>query len=352
MATLLLVCVSLSPALPNGIGLDPKTGSISGMHAPRDPREMLAVKTGDEGSVEKLVFVVTATNAGMHTHTAFNMNLKTKHCKSSSYWLWIVLLVVALCLCLFFVWSQQQKVEPPRYYALQVAPAPAKPSYDPNFWWFLKGALVPKGQSNKFANGADNGQVGAKTTFLGAAGLPLTWATPEGGWHTVIALNKRYPTDKNKDGGPLGLTYEKLKFQDQLTITAEHDGHGKELGIQVGWTLVGINYRDITQESFGEADRLLVENVDNLPFAMPMQWTSRCAETKTVYAYHRPLGLTYQTSELPIKITKDSRSHGSHIGIKVGWALQAVNYIDVTQMTDVQEVSKILQEEVTKLPVR
>jgi len=225
--------------------------------------------------------------------------------------------------------------------AMPVRPAEkleVAPTYDPAVAWVLRSSVIKKGQSNKFAKQVDDGQAGSKKTFFGTEGLPLTFETPAGETLTVIALNK-----------PIRLLYDR---QAPIKISSEQNGHGKELGIEVGWKLVGIDYSDITQKNFDEADKILQVKVDKLPFHIPMKWTRNNSETKTVYAYYRPLGLTYQTSQLPIKITDDGSGHGDEIGIKKGWELQAVNYRDVTQMTDLKAVSKILQEEVSKLPLK
>lgn len=208
--------------------------------------------------------------------------------------------------------------------------------------WTLKGRQVRKVQTEKFAKpDAEDGQLGSTSTWLGRMGVPLTFHDKDGNDMTVFALKK-----------PLMLAYEEPTSRTSKTpikITRDMDGHGKELGIEVGWTLAGIGYKDITDMPFDDADKLLHEKVNSLPGAIPMKWVRNNSEIKIVYAYHHPLGLSFE-SKLPIIITSEKAGHGQDIGIKVGWKLLEINYHDVSNKTDFAEVMQMLKDEIQVLP--
>jgi len=165
----------------------------------------------------------------------------------------------------------------------------------------------------------------------------LTWVT-DWGEETVHAIKK-----------PLGLIFEK---QTPIMITREKDGHGKDVGIQVGWILKKINNVDITKMDFEEADALLHAEVDKLPggIHIPLRWDTGDGDV-TVWAFKKPLAVTYQ-GRLPIKITKETEGHGKDIGIEVGWVLKSVNNIDITKETSFAVVDAIFHGEIDKLPKR
>jgi len=170
---------------------------------------------------------------------------------------------------------------------------------------------------------------------LVAPGLPLTFHTQTGEVVSVFALKKPLELSNNK-GQP-------------MKIGTLPDGHAKDLGIEAGWTLSGIGYMDITQMPYAEADKLLQERVDKLPFAIPLTFKMNNGKSKTTYAYQQPLGLTFD-HQLPIKITKEEEGHAKHLGIEIGWELLAVNYINLQSMTIFEEVSAIAHREVSKIP--
>jgi len=233
------------------------------------------------------------------------------------------------------------RAQPP---AAKAQPAPAAAASDGTDTWPLEirqgrklKTLVPKGQSEKFAvPDAADGQVGATSTFFGSMGLPLTFEAPNGDLHTVFALRK-----------PLGLEFESRM---PIKISEEKKGHGKELGVEIGWTLVGVKYQDITEMPFLEAETLLKDKASVLPEAMPLKFRTNNGELKQTCAYKKPLGITFP-SKLPIKITEEKPGcHATAIGIKVGWELLEINYIDITKMNTFPEVMTILKREVTSLP--
>jgi len=304
------------------------------------------------------------------------MNLDERHCSAPPPYLLMALAAVAalalLCLLCFFCRRKtDDKTENKDQYVplkTQVAPAgsaarithitanehptPAKrPAAAPasvravaaaadeaTQTWTLKGMEHPKGQSKKFVDeDALAGQIGCTSTWRLTPGVPLTFHTPNGEVETVFALKK-----------PLMLGY--LSNVLPIKINEKLEGHGTELGIDLGWTLTGIGYKDITEMPFAEADKLLHEKVGELPGAIPLTFKRNNGQVQTTYAYQKPLGLTF-LSQLPIKITAEEEGHhAQHIGIKIGWELQAVNYIKIKDMTDFEEVAAILRREVAALP--
>jgi len=81
---------------------------------------------------------------------------------------------------------------------------------------------------------------------------------------------------------------------------------------------------------------------------MPLVWDTGQGE-QTVYALSKPLGIRFNCV-LPIKITHDNDGHGKDIGVKPGWVLKSINYVDLTRYTSFQEVDVIFREQIRKLP--
>lgn len=82
--------------------------------------------------------------------------------------------------------------------------------------------------------------------------VALTWDTGDGSEVTVYAT-----------GRPLGI-----KFKEVLPIRVHRDreGHGKEIGIKVGWVLVAVNNVDITaMSSYQEVEATLHIELSKLP---------------------------------------------------------------------------------------
>jgi hypothetical protein len=90
----------------------------------------------------------------------------------------------------------------------------------------------------------------------------------------------------------------------------------------------------------------------NNQMCVPLTWetgeTGMGKEKKTVFATRKPLGLLFD-SEAPIRVTGDRDGHGFDLGVRKGWVLAAINYVDVQWMT-FDEQSRLLHSEVGKLP--
>jgi hypothetical protein len=92
-----------------------------------------------------------------------------------------------------------------------------------------------------------------------------------------------------------------------------------------------------------EADNKKVE----LTFQLP-----DTNEERTVVATRKPLGLKYP-SQLPIKITQESRGHGKQLGIGVGWTLIRINGADAfpgKTERHFKQVQQDLHEAMSALP--
>jgi hypothetical protein len=176
--------------------------------------------------------------------------------------------------------------------------------------------------------------------------LKLSFETPEGKHETRVATKK-----------PLGLKY---KHQLPIHIDEESHGHGEELGIQVGWTLVAIDEEPIsTLGNFDAVSKYLHECVSKLPADPDRQRTPRAevgltwktpdGNTTAVLATKKPLGLKYK-HQLPLVIDEESHGHGEELGIQIGWTLVAINGVEVSSLGDMDAVSKYLHEVVAKLP--
>jgi len=205
-------------------------------------------------------------------------------------------------------------------------------------------------------------------------GLPLTWDTGNG-------LVTTYATQK-----PLGLTWHKDEVPIKIS-SEDPNGHGKHIGIELGWVLVGVNHVNISRWPFPTLDHMLESEVTKLPpgiaFAesyvgpggayvnptdsmaslsswraekpppapaegVPLTWET-ASGLQTVMATRKPLGLSFFADEVPVVIAEQSEGHGKDIGIQIGWKLKSINNVDVTQMT-FPELDHLFHFEIGKLP--
>merc|ERR1719235_1243691 len=177
-------------------------------------------------------------------------------------------------------------------------------------------------------------------------GIPLIWDTPKG--RRVV-----YATRK-----PLGVQF---RAEFPLKIKREPEGHGKEIGIKIGWILKSVNGFDVmTMTDIKKVNEILYREVGEktvpvddwnealpkpgtIPRGVPLVWCTPSGE-QTVYASRKPLGVQFQ-AEFPLKVKREPEGHGKDIGIKVGWILKSLNGIDVMAMTDIKKVNEILYKE-------
>jgi len=165
--------------------------------------------------------------------------------------------------------------------------------------------------------------------------MPLVFET-RNGEQTVYATHK-----------PLGLVFQKGRLPIKITNVIE--SHGKDIGVQIGWILKSINDRDITGfGSFADVNHIMHEEICKLPGGVALTWDVGNGKEKTVWAMKKPLGLVFD-KVLPIKITIDKFGHGYDIGVRKGWILKRVNYIDLTRRRTFQEADEILISEIDQM---
>jgi len=170
-------------------------------------------------------------------------------------------------------------------------------------------------------------------------GFPITFDTGSGEEETVWAYSK-----------PLGLEYNK---ELPIKILVDKDGHGRDIGIKVGWIMKAVNGRDITQyEKYEDVLHVMREEVGKLPGGVPLTFIvggGNSTEEKTVWACRAPLGLKYH-QDLPVTVSEvEDESHADELGIEVGWVLKSCNYKDVYNKANFAEVNKVLHEEMKHL---
>jgi hypothetical protein len=185
----------------------------------------------------------------------------------------------------------------------------------------------------------------------GAKAVPLIWDTPDG--EKITYARKK----------PLGVQFS-AEFP--LRVKREPLGHGKDLGIEVGWILKSVNGIDITKvRDFAEVNNILYKEVGEktIPLdqwkrsaldaeardsmvagGVPLIWDTPDGE-RTVYATKKPLGVQFK-AEFPLKVKREPEGHSKELGVKKGWILKSVNGIDVTAMNDMAKVNEILYKEV------
>jgi len=176
-------------------------------------------------------------------------------------------------------------------------------------------------------------------------GVPMVWDTPQGE-RTVYATQK-----------PLGVQFRR---EFPLKVKHEPEGHGKELGVKVGWVLKSVNGVDVTgpgdyesvvrlhgkkqpcQRDISQVSEVLYKEVgvETTPFVgeskpgkkpplgVPLVWDTQQGE-RTVYATKKPLGVRFH-AEFPLKVKHEPVGHGKELGIEMGWILKSVNGTIVT----------------------
>lgn len=288
---------SIAPKLPEGLVFRQTDGRIKGTYVAK------------KADPEKVLYQVTARNQAGKTTFPLTINYMVgQTCPVPAGFPWWIVVVILLLAALVYWYMNRPEPEPVAYTPLVAAEKP-KPEPTP--------PPPPPPPPAK------------------PVGLPLTWVTPTSEV-TVFAIRK-----------PLGLVFER---HNPIKITSEKDSHGKDLGIKVGWILKAVNYVDISGMDFKDADKILHTEVGKLPGAIPLKFKTPAGAEETVWAMKKPLGLTFEKEVAPIKITQERDGHGKDIGVKVGWVLTAVNYIDVSKLTSFKEVETVLKAEIGKLP--
>jgi len=195
--------------------------------------------------------------------------------------------------------------------------------------------------------------IGTQEMPRAPTGVPLIWDTPCGE-RTVYATKK-----------PLGVQF---RAEFPLRVKREPEGHGKEIGVEVGWILKRVNGIDVmAMTDIRRVNEILYREVGEKTVPVE-EWNQKAMEEqwikgipliwdtpkgrRVVYATKKPLGVQFR-AEFPLTIKREPEGHGKEIGLQVGWVLVEVNGTDVTAMTDINKVNEILYREVGEktLPV-
>jgi hypothetical protein len=202
------------------------------------------------------------------------------------------------------------------------------------------GIIDPFAVIEKGASSVEPGREPAKV-------VALTFDTPDGE-RTVHARKK-----------PLGIQFRAVF---PLTVKCEPEGHGKELGVEVGWVLKAINSIDVSSMTdMNQVNEILYREVGEKTVPIT-QWSrpEPASErdhkvvaltwdtpdgVRIVYARKKPLGVDFR-AVFPLKVKREPEGHGKELGIEVGWILKAINGLDVSVMTDMSQLNEILYKEV------
>jgi hypothetical protein len=177
-------------------------------------------------------------------------------------------------------------------------------------------------------------------------GIPLVWLTPSGE-KTVYATRK-----------PLGVQF---RAEFPLKVKREPEGHGKDIGIQLGWILKSVNGIDVTgmtniakvneilyketgEKTVPEEEFVEHHHTQQMQKAVELVWETPIGE-KIVYATKKPLGVKF-LANFPLKVKREPEGHGKELGIQLGWILKRINGMDVTAMNNINKVNEILYREV------
>jgi len=157
---------------------------------------------------------------------------------------------------------------------------------------------------------------------------------------------------------PLGLIFKKDVLP--IKITGEKAGHGKDIGVKIGWVLKSINRVSIEGNSdWQEVDTIMHAETNKLPGGLRLDFSSESGnDIITKWFFHHPLGLKYKLDETPIKVT-EVHGPGIVVGVQAGWILKAIGEIvpgkDVDPVKDVEgmsfvDVTTYLKTQTHKLP--
>merc|ERR1712217_505876 len=129
-----------------------------------------------------------------------------------------------------------------------------------------------------------------------------------------------------------------------IKITGEKAGHGKDIGVKVGWVLKSINRVSIEgNNEWQEVDTIMHTETNKLPGGLRLDFSSESGnDIITKWFFHHPLGLKYKVDETPIKVT-EVHGPGIVVGVQAGWILKAIGEIvpgkDVDPVKDVEGMS-------------
>jgi hypothetical protein len=308
----------INPKLPKGVSFNKQTAEITGKLAEK-------VKHDKEANFT-INFTITARNAVGEKTTPITILFSAKECPSGGgfpIWLIILILLIAAAVIYYLCCRDTQEEKPKEYAPIPMrveepkpepAPAPVAPPPPPpprpvpvrEFEPSLKLDFeTPTGMRTVWAKRKPLGMV-----FEKVAPIKVNQERPEShalelgikeGWilkkvndtdisvmlfaqqDTILKENMAKLPKKDsirvslkwKDAKgefiivsaykrPLALSFDKNTLP--IKITKESEGHGKDIGVKVGWELVSVNDKDVSAlNSYTEVEQVLKEEVDKLP---------------------------------------------------------------------------------------
>jgi hypothetical protein len=258
----------VEPALPAVLKLDSKTGVVYG-----------TIKRPTKEAYE-----YTITGITPHGNTTATLKLPKSQPAPFPWWTFVVIVLIAL-LCWYF--RPVKKEERIIYTKLEAAPP------------------VPVTATLSTMETQTVAEPPPPPEF------PIVFDTPDGE-KTVYATKK-----------PLGLEYPK---QIPITISEDREGHGRELGVKLGWIMRKINGKDLTGcKSFQEARHIMYEEAQHLPGGVTLTFTKEDKLEKKVWATKTPLGIEWSRN-VPVAVEQVLEGqHAQELEIQTGWILKAVN---------------------------
>jgi hypothetical protein len=367
---------TVQPPLPEGLSFDEATGSVQGSLGQVSKRNFDVYTITAESGISKATYVLSLPRAVEISTTAHetvsmmeqaNTTMTAQRTEASSQFV-VVALIIACFLCLLILVlgicctkssshaiDETSEIEPRPENSTSPLLLAGLASESARSLKVCTNGIPPKPDSSNVLSSSMASEIIAAEMepqhSKGPKAVPLIWDTPDGEQITYARRNQL-----------------EVDFRPEfpLRVKREPQGHGKDLGIQVGWILMSVNGNDVSKaKDFAEVRDILRKEVGEktIPLeewrrseldaetqnsmvagGVPLIWDTPDGE-RTVYATKKPLGVKFN-AEFPLKVKREPEGHSKEIGIKKGWILKFVNGIDVTAMNDIAKVNEILYKEV------